>query len=196
MAELSGVISSVFEECYSYGKEVFYKAILQVERMSGTYDEVPIVVSGNMLASEDYTNEFVYVTGDVRTYNKRNEDGSNSLIVHIFCKSFEVDADVDKGINVINLHGFICKGPYERVTPLGREITDFVLAVNRKCGKSNYIPCIAWGRNAKAIGKLNCSSEIEVTGRFQSRNYVRYSTQEARVAYEISVNALAIIDGK
>lgn len=193
-AEISGFITSPFEFNNECNGEKFYRATVAVKRQSGNTDEVPILVSGNMLASDDYSGHFVYITGNIRTYNQSNENGTKKLFIYLFCRTLEVDADVVEGINKITLRGFLCKDAVRRDTPLGRQITDILLACNRPYGKTDYIPTILWGRNARVSGDLKTGSELEILGRFQSREYIKGSTGECKTAYEVSATSLNIVN--
>ena len=133
--------------------------------------------------------------GQFRSYN-RHEENRNHLILSMFVRELEfIDEIGGRKPNSIFLDGYICKQPVYRMTPLGREIADLLLAVNRAYGKSDYIPCICWGRNARFAGKLEVGERIQVWGRIQSREYQKKVGDELvvnRVAYEVSVNKLEL----
>ena len=167
--------------------------------MSDAYDIIPVMISERIIdVKEDYQGCRLEVKGQFRSYNK-HEDEKNRLILSLFAREvrqMEEDEEYVKP-NQIFLDGFICKKPIYRMTPLGREIADLLLAVNRAYGKSDYIPCICWGRNARFAGNLEVGSHIQLWGRIQSRQYqkkVGEDEVENRVAYEISVSKLECIE--
>ncbi len=181
--------------CYShelYG-ERFYRADILTCRTSGVTDMVPLMVSEKIADMEKgYQDGMVEVTGQFRSYN-RKEDGRSHLELSVFVQGIrhldEGYADCE-GNNRICLKGHLCKAPVYRKTPLGREITDILLAVNRPYGKSDYIPCICWGKDAVLASRLDVGSAVEVMGRIQSREYrkkLSETEEEVRVAYEVSV---------
>lgn len=192
---LSGEIVSNFKFSHEVYGEGFYIAMLASERESGAKDIIPIMVSERLVdVKPEWTGRFVRVSGQFRSYNK-HEGERNRLILSVFVREFE-EMEFENGIpnapdgNSIFLDGYICKKPTHRKTPLGREITDILLAVNRKYGKSDYIPCIAWGRNAKFASGLEVGTRLQIEGRIQSRDYQKRISDdevEARVAYEVSI---------
>lgn len=188
-----------------YG-EKFYIFDLSVPRLSGNADIIPITISERLFKEDELvvgTN--VKVQGQFRSYNSY-EDQRNRLILTVFAKDIEflgsedeIVASKDLVSNEVTLIGFICKAPIYRQTPFGREISDLLLAVNRAYNKSDYIPCIAWGRNARFCSKMNIGTEVKVTGRIQSRTYEKKhddGTIEKRVAYEVSIANLELINEK
>lgn len=197
--ELAGVIISEPEFMYeSYG-EKFYKMSLGVKRKSGAVDEIPLTISERLFDIEDrYSGMEVMVSGSYRSFNKQ-EGTRRRLILSVFVREIEAidskDADIDK--NCITINGYVCKEPNYRETPLGREITDMLIAVNRDYGKSDYIPCIAWGRNARFAGGLEVGSHLQICGRVQSREYTKKVDEESvekRVAYEVSVSKIDLVE--
>lgn len=194
---VSGWIVSEFEYNHEIFGEKFYIAQLSVERRSGTSDILPITVSDRMIdVSKEWAGQFVKVSGQFRSYNK-HEGEKTRLILSIFALEFAVWEDdgttrpIDE--NYIKLDGYICKSPIYRKTPLGREIADLVLAVNRPYGKSDYIPCICWGRDARFMAGRNIGTHIKLIGRLQSREYLKKyedGTQETRTAYEVSASVV------
>lgn len=199
---LSGEIVSNFEfshECYGEG---FYTAMLASERLSGQKDIIPIMVSERIVdVKADWEGRFVEVSGQFRSYNK-HDGARNHLELSVFAREFEdVTEERDFGLedeNIISLDGCICKEPKYRKTPPGREIADILLAVNRKYGKSDYIPCIAWGRNAVYASILEVGTRLKIEGRIQSREYQkRISDDETvtKIAYEVSVSRMEVIEG-
>lgn len=173
--ELLGTVRSELRESHkSYG-ETFYQFTLGVERKSGYVDEIQIIVSERLIwKSEICPGTRVCVKGQIRTYNEMGE-GRNKLNITVFAREFQVCGEEcecpDMDENKVFLSGFLCKRPIQRMSPLGREICDIMLAVNRMYNKSDYIPCIAWGRNAGYAGGLDVGSRLTVTGRIQSREY-------------------------
>lgn len=180
-----------------YG-ERFFEFHLGVERTSGYVDLVPVVVSEKLIRSADYAGKPVCVTGQFRSYNRRDGE-KRRLELRVFAKTVEIldeEADLD-GTNQISLNGYICNMPIFRETPFGREITDLLIAVNRPHGKSDYIPCIAWGRDARFAGILETGTELKIHGRIQSREYIKKLSEEeseTRTAYEVSISQMEVID--
>lgn len=196
---ISGEIASGFNFSHELYGEKFYIVNLKIQRTSGTDDIVPVTVSDRLVdVSEDYIGQFVSVTGQFRSYNK--QDGEKKrLALSVFAQEFDlVGEDVSiNNDNHIFLDGYICKEPIYRKTPLGREIADVLLAVNRPYGKSDYIPCVCWGRNARFAGNLEVGTRIKVSGRIQSRIYIKTlddGSTEERTAYEVSVSKLEVVE--
>lgn len=201
---VSGRIEEEFKYSHQILWENFYETRVIVTRNSGIEDFIPIVISEKLMPknflNESFIDKWVEVAGQFRSYNKEGENGKKHLKLFLFVTAINIYEDED-GIeeatdaNLIYLDGYICKPPIFRKTPLGREIADLLIAVNRNYGKSDYIPCIAWGRNAKWASYLEVGSRIELYGRVQSREYFKkFSPQseagEWRVVYEISVMRL------
>lgn len=185
------VLSSPTISHKSYG-ETFYSFSLGVDRKSGYRDIVQIIVSERLIWNLEFEpGDYVEIAGQIRTYNEE-QDGRNKLNVVIFAREFKRCDDENKTEheNKINLEGFICKKPIGRISPLGREICDIMLAVNRMYNKSDYIPCIAWGRNAGYASNLSVGTKIAVTGRIQSREYRKRDPEgniTVKIAYEVSI---------
>ena len=191
-----------------YG-ERFYVFNLEIPRLSGNSDIIPITVSERLIKEETLQEGHqLLVKGQFRSYNSY-ENERNKLILTVFAKDVikveeneEEDSDIVKKDSITNevvLVGFICKKPIYRQTPFGREIADILLAVNRAYNKSDYIPCIAWGRNARFCQNLEVGTQVKVVGRVQSRMYEKKhedGTVENRVAYEVSVGSLEVIEEK
>ncbi len=188
-----------------YG-EKFYTFGLSVPRLSGNADVIPITISERLFKEDELVvDKKIRIKGQFRSYNSY-EESKNRLILTVFAKDIEflesqeeIVASKDLISNEVILIGFICKTPIYRQTPFGREITDILLAVNRAYNKSDYIPCIAWGRNARFCSKMPVGTEVKITGRIQSRIYEKKhddGTTESRVAYEISIANLETIDEK
>lgn len=185
---LSGRMASAFEFSHELYGEKFYHAFISVIRSSGTVDTIPMIVSERLVdISHDYTNEDVCICGQCRTYN-RQEENKNTLLINIFVSEFYLEHEASD-VNEICLEGYICKHPTFRETPLGRQISDFIIAVNRNYGKSDYIPCICWGRNAACTSKMYIGDHIRLSGRFQSREYIKVidGVEYVKTAYEVSV---------
>ena len=194
--EVAGRIQSEFQFSHEIFGEGFYTVKLLVNRLSEATDEIPLLISERLMdVTKDYRGRLVRAFGQFRSYNK-HEENRNHLVLSVFVRDIEfLESMEDVKPNHIALDGFICKQPVYRMTPLGREICDILLAVNRSYGKSDYIPCICWGRNARFAGNLEIGSRIELIGRIQSREYQkRISENEIikRTAYEVSVNKLEI----
>lgn len=175
----------------SYG-ETFYCFSLGIDRKSGYRDAIQIVVSERLIWNIEFEpGDHVEVYGQIRTYNEEYE-GKNKLNIVVFAREFRLcppEYPVDHE-NKIILQGFLCKKPMARISPLGREICDIMLAVNRMYNKSDYIPCIAWGRNAGYASGLDVGCKIAITGRIQSREYRKRDEEgniTIKVAYEVSI---------
>ena len=184
---MMGEIVSPFLFSHEVFGEGFYMVEVDVKRLSNSKDRIPLMISERLIdVSKDYTGEFIMVNGQFRSYN-RHEEMKNRLILSVFVRElFFIEEELDGAkTNQILLDGYICKQPVYRKTPLGREIADLLLAVNRPYGKSDYIPCICWGRH------------VCVWGRVQSREYTKKITEtetQKRVAYEVSVSKLECMD--
>lgn len=172
--------------------ESFYFFNIQSVRMSGVPDLIPVLISEREYDITDLNvGEYITIEGDFRSYNDRSGEKSR-LLLFVFARSLYKDSrERSIDVNEITLRGFLCKPPIYRETPLGREITDILLAVNRPYRKSDYVPCIMWGRNARFTKGLNVGQELTLTGRVQSRQYAKVDleTQEKNIhtVYEISV---------
>ncbi len=184
-----------------YG-ETFYIFNLEVPRLSGNEDIIPITISERLLTNFDLTiGKEVVIEGQFRSYNSYTNE-KNKLILTVFAKDiveYKEEENVENVSNEVILNGYICKKPIYRKTPFGREISDILLAVNRAYNKSDYIPCIAWGRNARFCENMEVGTEVRIIGRVQSRTYEKKfedGTSETRVAYEVSIGNMEIIDKK
>lgn len=175
--------------------EGFYETKVEVERLSGLVDVIPVTVSERLLGEGDFEEgKYVSVSGQFRSYNKI-ADGKSRLMLTVFVR--ETNEDLPPNTNKIELTGYVCKPPIYRTTPFKREIADVLIAVNRAYNKSDYIPCIAWGRNARFAEKLVVGDKVGLSGRIQSREYRKTDengVESIRVAYEISVNRLSYAD--
>lgn len=169
-----------------------------VKRLSNSDDRIPLMISERLIdVHQDYTGEYIMVTGQFRSYNQ-HEEKKNRLVLSVFVRELTFVEEEEDGAktNHILLDGYICKKPVYRKTPLGREIADLLLAVNRPYGKSDYIPCICWGRNARFASGFEVGEHVQVLGRIQSREYVKKLTEtetEKRIAYEVSVSKLECV---
>lgn len=185
--KVAGLVAEEFQFSHEYRGEKFYTSHLISKRESGTEDLVPITVSDRIVeVNAKWAGQFVRVCGQFRSYNKHIEN-RNRLVLSVFANEIEF-CSVDE--NRIHLEGFICKEPVYRRTPKGREITDILLAVNRPYGKTDYIPCICWGRNARYSNGLNIGTQISLDGRIQSRVYIKKINEteyEERTAYEVFI---------
>ena len=180
--------------------EGFYNFSLLVPRLSDAHDTLPITISERLMEGSKFAKgEDIGIIGQIRSYNNYiEEEGRNRLILTIFAKDYEFKESFEKrNPNEVFLDGFICKPPIYRTTPFGREITDLLVAVNRSYNKSDYIPCIAWGRNARYASKLTVGDNIKLWGRMQSRIYQKKLSEEEvveKTAFEVSVSRLEIVD--
>ena len=176
-----------------YG-ESFYVFNLEVPRLSGNEDIIPITISERLIANFDLTiGRKVVIEGQFRSYNSY-ENEKNRLVLTVFAKDI---IDYKEEQEEIVLNGYVCKKPIYRKTPFGREISDILLAVNRAYNKSDYIPCIAWGRNARFCENMEVGTEVKIVGRVQSRTYEKKfedGRTEQRVAYEVSIGSLEVIN--
>lgn len=179
-----------------------YKTEIEVSRLSGHTDTIPVIISEQLLKDKllekiDLSGQFINIQGRFRSYNYHNEN-TNHLVLYLYANDVEVVlSDESKCENNIYLNGYICKKPTYRTTPLGREITDLLVAVNRPYGKSDYIPCICWGRNASFAENFQVGEHVQLWGRIQSREYQKKISEnevENRVAYEVSVSKLECVE--
>ena len=196
---IMGEIVSDFTFSHEVYGEGFYMVQVSVNRLSNFVDYIPVMVSERLIdVKSDCNGQYVYVTGQFRSFN-RHEEHKNRLVLSVFAREFElVEApEEDHETNQIFLDGFICKDSVYRKTPLGREIADLLVAVNRSYGKSDYIPCICWGRNARFAAGFEVGSHVQIWGRIQSREYVKKLSEtevEQRVAYEVSVSKIEFLE--
>lgn len=174
-----------------YG-EGFYEMFLSVARLSEQKDILPVTISERLIAEANIgRGSVIALSGQFRSYNKV-ESGKSRLMLTVFVREL-IPPQQCKNPNQITLTGYICKPPVYRTTPFSREITDLLLAVNRAYNKSDYIPCIAWGRNARYVKNLKVGERVTISGRIQSREYQKKIDEEkteVRTAYEVSVNKI------
>ncbi|RKJ19183.1 single-stranded DNA-binding protein [bacterium D16-50] len=192
-----GEIISRFSYSHEIFGESFYMMNVRCKRLSESYDIIPVMVSERLMDVDmDHRGELICVTGQFRSYNC-HEGRRNRLVLSVFARevSYLEEAGGGPEANQIYLKGYICKEPTYRKTPLGREIADLLLAVNRPYGKSDYIPCICWGRNARYAGSFHVGGFCSAWGRIQSREYVKKLDDESsqrRVAYEASISKIEL----
>lgn len=190
-----GTIASGFTFSHEVFGEGFYVVDVSVNRLSEQADIIPLMISERLIdVTKNFEGYTVEAVGQFRSYN-RHEGVKNRLVLSVFVREISfLDEFTDyTKTNQIFLDGYICKEPIYRKTPLGREIADLLLAVNRPYGKSDYIPCIAWGRNARFASGFVVGTRVCVWGRVQSREYTKKLSEvecEKRIAYEVSVSKL------
>lgn len=192
---VAGQIISGFAFSHTVFGENFYITNIVVQRLSSSADIIPVIVSDRLLNINSHCIDmYVVVNGQFRSFNHHDENGSH-LMLSVFAQEIELCSNPNQDNfptleNQIFLDGFVCKPTIYRKTPLGREIADVLLAVNRQYGKSDYIPCICWGRNARFAEDFQVGEHIKIWGRIQSREYVKPGETEVRVAYEVSVGKI------
>lgn len=197
---LVGVVEKEPEYSHEVLGEGFYIFMLKCSRTSGNKDTLPVMISDRLVdIREIKVGQVVTVSGQIRSFNRHIDDVKSKLILSVFARELKIltqdatELSFEEDINTVILDGFVCKPPVYRCTPKGREIADVLVAVNRPYGKSDYIPCIAWGRNARFAGGLEVGEHIQIQGRFQSREYTKKISDneiETRVAYEVSVSKI------
>ena len=190
---IAGEVMSPYVYNHEVMGEKFYTTVVKSERLSGTMDLIPVMISERLISpTMDDTGAFAEISGEFRSYDDKT---NRKLILSVFANDISFLEDV-KNVNDIELVGFICKEPIYRTTPLGREISDVVLAVNRPYGKSDYIPCIVWGRNARFAENLSVGTKLKLRGRIQSREYYKKIDNEfeTRTAFEMSVSSLEVLE--
>ena len=193
---LIGTIVSDKQFSHEVYGEGFYTFDLEVPRLSENSDIIPVTASERILDENFKVGQKVIIDGQFRSYNNY-ENEKNKLVLTVFVKDMKEVEEIseDQNPNEIILDGFICKKPIYRTTPFGREIADILLAVNRAYNKSDYIPCIAWGRNARFCQNMSVGERIKIWGRIQSRLYEKKfedGTSETRRAYEVSISKLEV----
>ena len=190
---LQGVIASDPRYSHEMFGEGFYEMTLSVNRLSNIQDLIPITLSERLIQDEKIIKgKELVIRGQFRSYNKL-VDGRSKLMLTVFVREVLHDVEIDNP-NIIELTGYICKAPIYRTTPFNREITDILVAVNRSFNKSDYIPAIAWGRNARFAEALKVGDKVNLSGRIQSREYQKKLDNgevETRTAYEISINKVS-----
>ena len=190
-----GEVVSEFEFSHEIYGEGFYTLNISVNRLSDSVDIIPLMISERLVdVTEDLRGVIIEASGQFRSYN-RHEENKNRLMLSIFVRELQLydNYEEENSTNQIFLDGYICKPAIYRRTPLGREIADVLIAVNRPYGKSDYIPCIAWGRNARFAAGFEVGSHIQIYGRIQSREYAKKISEdecERRTTYEVSVSKI------
>lgn len=202
MVRVVGLVSSEKEYSHEMYGEKFYSFYLEVPRLSESVDVLPVTISERLLIDIDIDpGKYVIIEGQLRSYN-RYVESTNKLVLTVFAREIYLPKEEEleenlKRPNEIYLDGYICKKPVYRVTPFGREIVDLLVAVNRAYNKSDYLPCIAWGRNARFCEKLLVGDHIKIWGRVQSRDYQKKLPSgdvETRTAYEVSITKLEYLE--
>lgn len=187
---LQGVVDCLPTLSHTLLDEQFYTFNLRVARLSGKDDILPITMPEKlMLTTTIEVGKPLALRGQFRSHNKL-EDGRSKLQLSVFCREI-CEWNSGQNSNIVELNGYICKSPIYRVTPFNREICDILLAVNRSYNKSDYIPCISWGRDAKFAGAMAVGTAVQIVGRIQSREYIKRVDGEepqTRIAYEVSVS--------
>lgn len=171
----------------------FYTFPIAVARLSGAEDTINVLVREELLQRTPVIkSDFLSVSGQLRSYNNKSGSGSR-LVITVLAADLEYDDGSCE--NTVLLKGVLCKPPIYRQTPLGREICDMMLAVNRHYGRADYIPCIAWGENARFCGELEVGARLEITGRIQSRRYIKVSGSESveKTAFEVSALGVSTV---
>ncbi|MBE5775937.1 MAG: single-stranded DNA-binding protein [Clostridiales bacterium] len=194
---LCGVIETEPVPDHEVFGEKFYRMDLKVPRLSGTNDILPVTISERLMDTQIMPGVHICITGQLRSYNKVM-GGAGRLLLTAFAQRL-LSPDEAENPNIVHLTGALCKPPSFRTTPFGREIADLMLAVNRSFGKSDYIPCIAWGRTAHYAASLNVGDKLQVQGRFQSREYQKQlpdGTSINRTALEVSLSRLTRIENE
>ena len=193
VVNLRGELEEKLEFSHEIFGEKFFNAKIKINRLSNSFDVLPMTISERLLEEIDYkNNKMVNVVGQLRSYNK-NINNKNRLVLTVFVREIKPSEEENKDPNSIYLDGYICKDPIYRKTPLGREITDLLVAINRPYNKSDYIPSIVWGRNAKFAKSLKIGDRIQMWGRVQSREYekkLENGDSIKKVAYEVSISKI------
>ena len=191
--QLSGSLAGRPEFSHSARGQNFYSFPLEVMRLSGNSDTVNIILRESQLKQLELSDfDKISVTGQLRSFNNRSGQGAK-LVITVFAKELAFCSGEDE--NIVSLKGTLCKQPNLRSTPMGRDICDLMLAVNRHYGRSDYLPCICWGRLAQEAAMWGVGSKLSLTGRIQSRNYIKLSDSGAveKTAFEVSVSRAELI---
>lgn len=197
VVNLRGEIENNLEFSHEIFGEKFYNVKIKISRLSDSFDILPMTISERLLGEVDISNNrLVSVSGQLRSYNK-NIENRNKLVLTVFAREIKEAEEGVRDPNSIFLDGYICKDPVYRKTPLGREITDLLVAINRPYNKSDYIPSIVWGRNAKFAKNLEVGDRVQMWGRIQSREYEKKLPDGEtikKVAYEVSISKIKKVD--
>ena len=194
-----GEVVSNFSYSHEIYGEGFYMVDIKCTRLSDSFDIIPVMVSERLLdVTASYVGMLLCVNGQFRSYN-RHEERKNRLVLSVFAREVKFIEEMEESskTNQIYLDGYICKPTVFRKTPLGREIADVLLAVNRPYKKSDYIPCLCWGRNARFADSLDIGDHLQIKGRIQSREYSKRISEtetESRTAYEVSASSLKLLE--
>lgn len=192
---VTGRIDGFAYDHTAYG-EKFYASHVHIRRLSETVDDIPVIASEYLVKKDDFDGKCVEIDGEFRSMNMEME-GKSKLILQIFAKNIRTTQEKADDENKIVLNGFVVKKPVYRITPSGREITNMLIAVNRPRWRSDYIPCVCWGRSAKWAEDLTVGTAIFIEGRIQSRTYVKKLSdeeREVRTAYEVSIGKMEVND--
>ena len=193
LVELCGVLTGRPEFSHAVRNEIYYVFPLGVERLSGTLDTINIIVKNELLEQAEVSEkQRVFVKGELRSFNNKSGYG-NRLVITVYAQELRFTDDEDK--NSVSLTGTLCKKPNLRKTPMGREICDMMLAVNRRYGRSDYLPCIAWGQLAENAAEWDVGTEISLQGRRQSRKYIKTEEDVAveKTAFEVSAVEIELV---
>lgn len=190
-ARLCGVIAAAPVFSHSGRGECFYTFPLEVARLSGATDKINIIVRDELMESIELREaEKICVVGELRSFNNKSGEGAK-LVITVFAKELYLCDDDD--LNEVHLIGTLCKKPNLRMTPMGRDICDLMLAVNRRYGRSDYLPCITWGLKAREVAEWDTGTMVTLEGRIQSRNYIKIVGGDPveKTAFEVSVTDIA-----
>lgn len=190
-ARLCGVIAAAPVFSHSGRGESFYTFPLEVARLSGATDKINIIVRDELMESVELREaEKICVVGELRSFNNKSGEGAK-LVITVFAKELYLCDDDD--LNEVHLIGTLCKKPNLRMTPMGRDICDLMLAVNRRYGRSDYLPCITWGLKAREAAEWDTGTMVTLEGRIQSRNYIKIVGGDPveKTAFEVSVTDIA-----
>ncbi|UWD49572.1 single-stranded DNA-binding protein [Clostridioides difficile] len=197
VVNLRGELDNKLEFSHEIFGEKFYNVKIKINRLSDSFDTLPMTVSERLLQDIDINKQnLVNVVGQLRSYNK-TLNNKNRLVLTVFVREIKAIDEENKDPNSIFLDGYVCKEPVYRKTPLGREITDLLVAINRPYNKSDYIPSIVWGRNAKFAKNLKVGDRIQLWGRVQSREYEKKIDEDnvvKKMAYEVSISKIKRLD--
>jgi len=188
---LAGQIENVPTFSHKAHDFTFMRFTLNIARLSGTFDRINVLINSNLIDTDLQIGDYVEIEGELRSYNNKSGVG-NKLVICAYARCIKHISRCSR--NELRLCGVICKLPIYRKTPLGREICDLMLAINRRYGRADYIPIIAWGKNAQYLSQLSIGESIEITGRIQSREYIKATDEDdiVRTAYEVSVSSIDI----
>ena len=186
-AELCGTMAAAPEYSHTSRGEDFFIFPLCVERLSGTEDTINVIVRRELLDKlEPQNEEKIHIIGELRSFNNKSGEGAK-LVITVFAKEIALTYGDDE--NIIRLKGTLCKAPNKRTTPMGRDICDLMLAVNRRYGRSDYLPCITWGVKALKASEWSVGTRVSLEGRIQSRSYIKLidDIPMEKTAFEVSV---------